>query len=79
MNGIELDSPMPHIVKTIADKYHLIDSLIVADSEFHDQIAAFNPSLLPEILNCWIKQVQVSLSRIGVCIPVEDLIEGKFE
>ncbi len=74
LNGVMLDSPMPHIVKTISDKYPLIVSLL-KDKDFLDQISAFNPGLLPDVTSRWIEQVQSSLSRVGVNIPVKCLFE----
>ncbi|MBQ6179205.1 MAG: hypothetical protein IJK32_06765 [Bacteroidales bacterium] len=78
MNGAKLDTPMPHIVKTVADKYPLILALM-KDKEFQDQISAFNPDLLPDIAYRWFDQVQASLSRVGVIIPVEDLLKGELK
>ncbi|MBO5635407.1 MAG: hypothetical protein J5907_08305 [Bacteroidales bacterium] len=74
LNGVMLDTPMPHIVKTISDKYPLIVSLL-KDKDFLDQISAFNPGLLPDVASRWIEQIQSSLSRVGVNMPVNYLFE----
>lgn len=79
MNGVTLESPMPHIVKTLQEKYPIILALINGTEDFQDQIKAFNPGLLPNIIDRWYEQIQSSLNRLGVYFPVEELLKSNLE
>ena len=79
VDGNLLDCPLPHILKTISDKFHLIVDLIENDIAFREYINTFNPDLGRFPLETWLLQVQDAFSKIGVNHSIKDLLESELE
>jgi hypothetical protein len=78
LNDSLLEEPLPHIVKTLLDKYQIILRLLESDKDFRDQIASFNPELLGNPLKNWLNQAQTALERVDVRIPIVDLLNSQI-
>ena len=75
LNDLALDSPLPHIVKTLSDKYSLIKQLLESDKDFQDQISSFNPELSTCPLENWLLQAQTALGIAKVNLTLDRLVD----
>ena len=74
LNGSALDNPLPHIVKTLSDKYSLIKQLLESDKDFQDQMASFNPEISTCPLETWLLQAQTALGKAKVHLTSKRLV-----
>ena len=80
IDGKELLSPLPKIIKTLSDKYPLIIPLLKEDSSICDFIQEYNPSLLEgTISDKWFEMVCNQLMNKGIIIDIRNILEDGLD
>lgn len=76
IDGKELSTPMPKIIKTLFKHYKLIHSLLQEESPIEEYILEYNPALANGCAyERWVEEVSRELSGKGIDASIKDLLE----